>query len=153
MPSVLKDVRTYLAALYGGANSGTPTYVGPRNRSNTPKKYLLVGVDGIDELEAGMRSTQSPSSLSGPWRDETGEVDCTAIAWTGGDDLEQIRADVDAIVAACEAALNADPTLGGLLSLTGFAEVTSLDVRETRTSKGPYVEAVFTTSYSTVLTS
>lgn len=153
MPSALRDVRAYLATLYDEANPDVPVYEGPRNRQPAPKCYLLVGVNGIDELEAGMRSAQVVSPLSGDgWREEAGEVDSTAVAWTGGEDMTQIRDDVETLVAACEAAVNADRTLGGLLRLTGFAEVTSLDVRESRTDKGPFVEAVFTTSYSTLLT-
>lgn len=154
MPSVLRDVRAALATMYGAANQGVQVFEGPRNRSATPKRYLLVGVNGIDELEAGMRSQQVPSTLSGDgWREEAGEVDCTAVAWTGDEDMTTIRSQVEAIVDACEAAVNADRTLGGVLRLTGLAEVTRIDVREQRTDKGPFVEAVFTTSYNTVLTS
>lgn len=153
MPSVLRDVRSALASIYGTALPGVQVFEGPRNRSATPSRYLLVGVNGIDEFEAGMRSAQVPSSLSGDgWREEAGEIDCTAIAWTGGEDMTKIRLHVEAIVDACETAVNADRTLGGVLRLTGFAHVTGIDIREQRTDKGPFVEAVFTTSYTTVLT-
>lgn len=154
MSSVLRDVRGYLTTLYGTALPGVQVFEGPRNRGSTPKKYLLIGVNGLDELEAGMRSNQVSSSLSGDgWRDEAGEVDSTAVVWTGGEDMTQIRLEAEAMVDACEAALSADRTLGGLLRLTGLAEITGLDIREQRTTKGPSVEAVFTTSYNTVLTS
>lgn len=155
MPSALRDVRAALASIYGAAvPSGVQVFEGPRNRSATPKQYLLVGVNGIDEFEAGMRSQQVQSPLSGDsWREEAGEVDCTAVAWTGDESMTVIRSQVEAIVDACETAVRADRTLGGVLRLTGLAEVTRLDVREQRTDKGPFVEAVFSTSYSTVLTS
>ena len=156
MPSALRDVRSALVTLYTAKFAGTATKVfnGPRVRSAVPKQYLLVGVNGIDELEAGMRAVQNPSSLSGVWRDEAGEVDCTAVAWTGDTDMTTIRAAAEGIVDACEIALNADRSLGGLLTLkSNLAEVTRLDIREQRTDKGPFVEAVFTVSYTTTLTS
>lgn len=154
MPSSLRLVRAALVDIFGEVLTGTSVFNGPRPRSTAPKKYLLVGVNGIDELEAGIRTVQGQSTLSGPWREEAGEIDCTAVAWTGDEDMTQIRADVDDIVDTCEASLLADRTLGGLLRLdTNLAELTRLDVREQRTTKGPFVEAVFTTSYTTLLDS
>lgn len=154
MPSALRDVRSALYTLYDAALAD-PVIVfnGPRPRSATPKQYLLVGVNGIDELEAGMRSNQVPSPLSGDWRDETGEVDCTAVAWTGEVDMTTIRSVVEGMVDTCESALNADRRLGGLLiPANNVAHVTRLDVREQHTDNGPFVEAVLTVSYTTTLT-
>lgn len=156
MPSALRDVRSALFTLFTTTftASATEVFNGPRVRSAAPKQYLVVGVNGIDELEAGMRAAQTPSPLHGTWRDETGEVDCTAVAWTGEVDMTAVRSAVEGIVDACESAVNADRSLGGLLTLkSNLAEVTRLDVREQRTDKGPFVEAVFTVSYATTLTS
>lgn len=153
MPSALRTVRSALFDLYTEALS-VPVFNGPRPRSATPKQYLLVGVNGIEEIEAGMRSNQTPSSLSGDWWDETGEVDCTAVAWQGETDMTAIRAAAKSIVDICETALRDDRHLGGLLvPANNTAEQTRLDIREQQTSKGPLVEAVFTVSYSTTLTS
>jgi hypothetical protein len=153
MPSAIRDVRSKLFTIFDAALAGTQVFDGPRPRSTAPKKYLVVGVNGIDEAEAGIRSTQVQSSLSGDWREEAGEIDCTAVAWDGGDDMTKIRADVESMVDICEAAVVADRTLGGILTLNhSLAETTRVDVREQRTDKGPFVECVFTISYATVLT-
>lgn len=153
MPSALRDVRSALFDLYSEA-LGVEVFNGPRPRSHTPKQYLLVGVNGLDELEAGMRSTQTPSTLSGDWRDETGEIDCTAVAWTGETNMDGIRAAAESMVDLCESALLADRHLGGLLPMGhNTAEHVRLDIREQHTDKGPFVEAVFTISYSTTLIS
>lgn len=155
MATASRAIQSYLAGLFTTTLApATTVHNGPRKRGVRPKQYLLVGVNGIDEDAPGLRSTQDPSSMGGGWRDEAGEVDCTAVVWTGdADKLDEIRAAADGIVADCEAAVNADPQLGGLLQPANhFAHLTALDVREAHTDKGPFVEVVFTISYSTVLT-
>lgn len=154
MPSALRDVRSALFDLFTEALDPVPVFNGPRTRSAAPKEYLLVGVNGIEELEAGMRSGQAPSTLSGDWRDEAGEIDCTAVAWSGDTSMDPIRAAAESIVDTCEAAIVADRHLGGLLTPAHhLASITGLDIRELRTAKAATVEAVFTVVYSTTLTS
>jgi hypothetical protein len=155
MPSALRDVRSALYNLYSEALTGPVVFNGPRPRSTTPKEYLLIGVNGLEELEAGMRSSQGASDMGGgDWREEAGEIDCTAVAWTGDTNMAAIRSAVESIVDVCETALRADRHLGGLLTPAHhIAEQTRLDVREQHTDKGPFVEAVFTVAYTTTLTS
>lgn len=157
MASALWVVRPALLAILedAAASSGATVYDGPRPRGETPKLFLLVGANsGLEEGSAALRSVQSPSSLSGTWREEIGEIDCVAVAWTGEGDMTTIRNDAKSLIDACEAAINADRSLGGVLTLrSNLAELTRLDIREERTDKGPFVEATFTVSYGTVLTS
>ena len=155
MATAGRNVQSALVTLFTAAVPGTTVHNGPRRRGNRPTQYLLVGVNGISEDTAGLRSTQAPSPMDGTWRDEAGEIDCTAVVWSGdADAFDQIRSTADSIVAACEAEVNADPQLGGLLQpANNSAALTALDIREAHTDKGPFVEAVFTISYSTVLTS
>lgn len=155
MASAIRNVQAALVAKFTTAvPAGASVHNGPRKRGNRPSQYLLVGVNGIDEDAPGLRSAQERSPMNGVWREEAGEVDCTVVAWSGDPDgFGTIRAAADGIVAACEAAVNADPQLGGVLQpRNNFAELTALDIREAHTDKGPFVEAVFTISYSTVLT-
>lgn len=156
MATASRAVQTYLAALFTtGLAPATTVYNGPRKRGGRPRQYLLVGVNGIDEDAPGLRSSQGPSPMGGGWREEEGEVDCTLVVWTGdAKGFATIRAAADSAVAACESAVNADPQLGGLLRpANNFAHLIALDVREAHTDKGPFVEAVFTIAYSTLLTS
>jgi len=153
MATKLWDVRAALVALFAAVPAPTVVYDGPRVRGNTPGQFLQVGVNGLDEDTAGMRAAQAPSPMSGDWRDESGEVDCTIVAWTGDTDMTAIRTAAESIVASCEALVNADRSLGGLLTpANNLAELTALDVREQRTDKGPFVEVTFTVSYGSVLT-
>lgn len=156
MGSALWVVRPALFTLFSAAQpASVAVYDGPRPRGDTPKKFLLVGVNsGLDEGSEAMRAIQSPSAMDGGWRDEVGEIDCCAVTWTGDDDMTAIRDAARDIVATCETAVNADPTLGGVLTLNNNqAELVRLDIREARTDKGPFVEATFTVAYATVLTS
>ena len=156
MSTLTREVQNALVALFTTALDGVAdVYDGPRKRTGNPTQYLIVGVNGLDESGPAVRSTQGPSTMSGDWRDEAGEIDCTLVTWTGDPDgLDTIRATSDTTIGLCEAAVNADRRLGGLLQpANNFAHLTALDLREAQTSKGPFVEAVFTISYSTVLTS
>lgn len=153
MPSALWPVRSGLLSLFTSAFAASDTEVidGPRKRGQTPRQYLVVGNELGEEPHA--RSVQQPSALAGGWRDELGEIDCTAVAWSGGDDLAALRLTVEGIVDACETAIAANPTLDGLLQpASNHLELTGLDIREARTDRGPFVEATFTVSYATVLT-
>lgn len=158
MPTKLWAVRTALTDRYTTTFSGSATEVfeGPRPSGNTPQQFVIVGATSslVDESGIAARSAQQPSSLAGEWREEAGEIDCVAVAWSGELDLDPLRAIVAGLVSSCEAVLKADPQLGGLLEPKSYlAELTALQITEARTAKGPYVEAMFTVSYGTVLTS
>lgn len=154
MPSALWLVRPALHSRFDAALT-VPVYDGPRVRTETPKQFVVVGANtgGGEDIGPAMRSVQTPSPHDGTWRHEEGEVDCVAVAWAGDSDLAALRTAARALVDACETAVNADRSLGGLLQPTNnFAEVTALEIREAQTDKGAFVEAVFTVSYGTLLT-
>lgn len=157
MPSALWPVRTALVAQLTAALEDTDTVVfdGPRVRGNPPAQFLIIGASGEIADVPYARTVQAPSAMGNGWRDELGEIDCTVVTWSGGaDELPALRSAAEAVIDVCEASINADRTLGGVLQPKNLgAEVTGLEVREAQTAKGPFVEAVFTIAYATVLTS
>lgn len=155
MPSAFWSVRTALASRFTTAFAETDTkvYDGPRPRSTPPAQFVVVGASGEIADVPYARSAQQASPMGNLWREEAGEIDCTVVAWHGDTDIGPLRTLVEDIVDTCETAINTDRTLGELLTMGNFAEMTGLEVREAQTDKGPFVEAVFTVAYSTVLTS
>lgn len=159
MPTKLWAVRSALKELYIPAlgSAVDEVFEGPRPKGTAPKKFLIVGARSslVDESGPASRSAQQPAATGdGSWREEAGEIDCVAAAWSGVEDLEPLRDAVIAIVDICEIALKAHPQLDGLLVPADYqAEPTAFEITEARTTKGPYVEAMFTVSYGTVLTS
>ncbi len=155
MATATRDVQAALVNLFTSAlrGDGVEVHDGPRVRGKQPSQYVLVGVNGLEEDGAGLRSVQGPSAMQGDWRDEAGEIDCTVVTWSGKADIPALRVKSDSAIATCEAAINADPQLGGLIKpANNFAHLTALDTREAQTDRGPFVEAVFTISYTTILT-
>lgn len=152
--SALWVIRPALVELFTAEQVAPVVYDGPRPRGEQPKEFLLVGASSMeDDAAPAMRAVQGPSSMADAWRDEVGEIDCTAVAWTGDNDMTLIRAAAKSTVDRCEVAINADPSLGGLTVLnSNLIELTGLDVRESRHEKGPFVEAIFTVSYRALLT-
>lgn len=155
MPSALWPVRSTLVDWFTTAFGGTDTVVfdGPRSRGNPPRQFLIVGASGEIADVPYARTVQQASPMGNLWREEAGEIDCTVVAWHGDTDIAPLRTLVEDIVDTCETAINTDRTLGDLLTMGNFAEMTGLEVREAQTDKGPFVEAVFTIAYATVLTS
>lgn len=156
MPTALWTVQAALVDIYTAAvDPGVKVHRGPRTRTATQKKYVLVGTDGgSDGVESGddsaMTAQQTQSDLGpGAWRDETGRVACAVWVWTGSSKAEIPRADAESIYEACEAAVYADRTLRGLAR---EAEVADLGIREVQTNGGPVVRVAFTVDYLALIT-
>lgn len=159
MPSRAWAIRGALTALFAGVLPGVVVHDGPIARDAPPRRFLLVGTDGGtdgtgDDLTDGTVVVQSPSPMAGGWMDEEGEIACSAWAWSGGTDFPPLRADVAALVDACETAIRADPSLGGLLAPADRqAAVGQVRIRETQTPQGALVRAVFTVAYRALIIS
>lgn len=155
----LWEIRAALTATFTTALAGTGArvYDGVRPRGESPKKLLIVGMSSAFEETAvtgpSCRARQVPSTMGQEWRDELGEIDCVAGAWTGEKTTVNVRALVEEIVTSCEAVLNGDPQLAGLIQPSNnLVELSTLEVTEGRTGNGPYAQAMFTVSYGTLLT-
>lgn len=113
--------------------------------------YVTVG----EAAENGDTATaEQEESLLGDlgWRDETGEIPCVIDVWDGGTDIGPLRLVARPLLDACVGAVCSDPSLGGLLAAPGFAEVTSLRLREGQTDRGALVQAGFTVQYRSLIT-
>lgn len=162
MNTRLYAVQTALAAGFGSVLAGTAVeqFLGPRPRSgNAPQQFLLIGADGGDTglndglTDDGLVATHEPSDLGpGTWQDETGTVVCAAWAWSGKQDFDPLRTQVQDMFNACAVWLLKNRDLNGLLQLPGLARVTGVRLRETPTSNGPFVRAVFPIAYSALIT-
>lgn len=157
MPTLLWDVRGALVTILDAALD-VPVLDGPQSKKSLPKAYVLIGTDGGDtgsgeNGEDFGTVTQTLSDLGpGTWRDETGDVTCSAWAWTGSTSFAPLRVTVQAILDGVEASLRADPTLGGLLIPPGRAELGAIRLREDQTDNGARLRAVFSVAYRALLT-
>jgi hypothetical protein len=155
MPSKLWAVRAALVTTFSAGITDTTVFDGPMTRTTPPSSFLLVGTDGGDDSggadEDGAVATQQLSSLGNNWRDEVGEVICAAWVWSGDTAFPALRTTAKAIVDVAEALVLADRTLGGVVVPPGFAEFTAWRLREVQTSKGAFVRASFTVSYSALI--
>jgi len=156
MPTLLWDVQEALVPLFAAAvPSGVKVHRGPRGRTASEKRYVLVGTDGgTTGVESGddqaMNAVQQESDMGpGGWRDEAGSVTCSVWSWTGSSKADIPRDDAKAIYEACEAAVLANRSLGGL---SRFTEVTTIGIREEQTNAGPVVRVVFAINYLGLVT-
>lgn len=146
-------VTQFTAAL---AAKSTEIFAGPRSRSSSPKKFLLIGADGgetgAEQNEDGMTAEQEPSNLGpGTWRDETGTIVCAAWAWSGNSTVTSSETAARDVLDTCAASLLADDSLGGLLVPPGLARLSSVSVLEGQ-KNGPFVRIVFGVSYGALVT-
>lgn len=108
---------------------------------------IIVGDDGDSESDAESSFTQAPANLDGSRRIEVGEIVCAAIAQSGSTTVETQRTKaLTLLMHACEAAINADRTLGGIVF---NLEVVSGSARTIQNEKGSAVTAPFTVRYWT----
>lgn len=148
----LWDVRSALVDTFTAAVASDVIVIdGPRSSGSTPKQFVVVGAVGDDVLGVepgdGAAASHEWSTMGPGERQELGEVQSTIVAWSGATDLEVLRDQVQAIADACEAAVVADPSLGGVLDDMHEADVTGLRVSEAQTTDGAVVAAVLTVSY------
>ena len=155
MPFLLWSVRSRLTALFEGvfaSDASVEVFDGPRTRSTPRPTFLLVGVGGDVAPSTDPEASEGGSArhemvVFGPRLDEVGGVPCTLVSWSGSADLAGPRAVAADKLAECEAAIAADPTLGGLLLGEQGAFLDEVSVRERQTSKGAVVEVVFNVAY------
>jgi hypothetical protein len=122
-----------------------------RDISQDPSDAVHVGIltpdesVGLDWATAG-RFDQEMQRFSGP-RQETGTVNCLAKASNGDQDPTAAATQAFGYIAAIEAGLRADPTIG----LTGYdfvvTEMQGGDVMEAQTDGGVIVAVAFAIAY------
>lgn len=157
MPSAIGDVVPALGAVITAALAAEPTtvYVGPKPTSDSPTEYVTVAFDPGGDTD-WVTTDQEISDLGNRWVDESGDVICSATAWSGDSDTTGLLARVDDLIDLIDAALKANPTLSGVL-VNGakdgsYARVLGKgSMRPASTADGAIVRQTFTVHYSTLL--
>jgi hypothetical protein len=141
--------------------AGAKVFDGQRKVGATPKLFLVVGADSDDPFEApddvvdtlaGSARQERAREGPGDWRQETGDVLCTIVAWDGGTLFGPLRAKVQTVLDACEAALLATPELAAADLVGAGAELGEIRLWERRSKDGSAVGVVFTVTYQSILT-
>ncbi len=144
MPSRLDDVLTALVSTFTAALPDVGVYDGPPVTSPGDTDWVIVGHDATPDSIADMTVDQSWVDLACTRRQETGEVVCCVLSQTGDTDLQVRRARAFVLLAACETAVAADMTLGGVVTSAQFARGTA---RQMQNKLGSAVVASFTVAY------
>lgn len=148
--TALPSVIAVLQAMFEEA-TGVPVYDGPQPTGADDMVFVLVGSTGEDD-EDSATLTLDRSSLGNKWTDESGSVTCSAWAGDGDGDLTSLRAVALTLMQTCKAAVDGEPTLGGVLSSGHFASVTDGALRQQQNKQGAVARVTFTVSYSSLLT-
>jgi hypothetical protein len=102
-------------------------------------------------VEEAAEADREWSELGNRWVNESGRVWCSAWANAGETDIPAVRLRVLATYEACEAALRADATLGGVITGPGLAIVSDYALGYVQTTAGAAVRVVFAVSYQSSL--
>lgn len=138
----MSTIATAVAALVTtltNANPGVLVIDGPPT-TELPNDYVAVDISDSGPATQG---TQDWAALGNRRKQEDYTIRCEASSWSGntgagsGDyGMSGPRARAWQLFDACEAAIRADPTLGGVTGLRQ-AQVTEFDGTATQTPKGP----------------
>lgn len=102
--------------------------------------YVTVGWTPDNDTTTG---TQTWAGVGNRARDEHIEVPCYCDSFSGSTAVSARRAAAFALMAAAENAVRADPSLGGLVSAPGVAEIGTYTERQEQTDAGVAVGVVF----------
>lgn len=145
MPGVAwPQVRAYLAgSLVAAAVPSVRVFDGPVVSGENPPLYLTVAhqPSNPDEASGSFEQEVGPSGFSAA---ESGEVVCELAGTSGSADVP----DVFATFAALAAHLQANQTLGGVLSANGTVTA-SADVLQEQTNQGAVQRLRITVTYTT----
>lgn len=145
--SALDDVLAALVTVFQTAvGASVPVYDALPVTAAADLQLVLVGDDGdanSDEPAATTTQTRETRNIVGAYT-EAGDVTCAVICQTGDDDVPALRVASRALMAAVEAAVRADPTLGGVVVRALIETVTLWQIRN---ANGSAVRRVFTVHY------
>lgn len=132
------------AATLGQATPAVAVYDGPAARYGEEPLELWVGVDEPDADDAPIAATgeQMWAGLGAMRKDETFQVYCTAVAWSGDAEIRPVRIAAYGIVAAVEDIVRGDASLGGNILVT-LHGVTGLALRQTNGPDGAMAQVQF----------
>lgn len=153
----LSAVIDALVSTFSQGIADADVFDGPLAQFPSAKRFLLVGADelGGNDGVVFQTSTQRSPLANGEFLDESGEVTCSAWAWTGSTTESAWKPTRDAafeLVNECDALLEADPTLGGVLALGHYLELRTQRGLQMQMENGLLVCVRFTVVYSALVT-
>ena len=148
---ILPQVIEYLVTTFRTVTA-FPVFDGPVPAAANQPDAVLVGSAGDDDVDGIV--VERPASDLGPgtWREEIGEILCSAWSWDGGDNMTARRSAAVAAAEACIAAVESDRSLGGLLTPPRLAEVLEVRYLPLQSPSGAIVRVIFTVTYRTLVT-
>ena len=127
------------------AGTTVEVYDGFPITSTAPTDFVIVG--GTDDPDDdGASLDQSWAGLGAKARDEEGEIRCAVISQSGDTVLKIHRDRALVILGELEAAIRADPTLGGVVA-SGWLHVTGGSLNQQQNANGSRARITFTVSY------
>lgn len=129
------------------STSAEKVYDGPTVSGDTPSDFIVLG--GTEDPDDEPSSfEQSWNGLGAKTKNEAGEITCAILVGTGGEGVKESRDRALVILAEFEAAVRADPSLGGVLS-GGWCHVSGGRHVQRLNTQGLYVRVTFTVAYQT----
>lgn len=150
MASSIDAVILKLTAVWSAALTGVNVVDGPQVTSDAADDWLFVGYNGDtpDEYNEGATGQQSLMAFAKVKGDD-GQVICAVVSRSpGSTDITATRARANGFLAAAEAAVRADMSLGGLVMQS---YVTDYRYSPVQTQQGAKVRIVFTVTYKAQL--
>lgn len=125
-----------------------PVFDGPGLTDDSMPDYLLVGVPDpdADSPDNAVETEVEWGALGRLSRVEHITIRCTAVSWSGDEDLAALRVRAYATLGAVEQALTADPSLGDNARYGGL--VASHQMRQNTDADGAVVWVLFSLSFT-----
>lgn len=142
-PVVVQRLVDWLPTLPGW--SGVPVYDGPPVTADAPPTYVTVGFVVGEDFGGSYEQTRNGENAWAGALEEAGTVRCEVVSATGDVDLRAVRDRAFALVAAWDAALADDETLG-VLPKASTASL-AVDVAPAQTSGGSVQRLTVTFTY------
>ena len=127
--------------------SAQAVYDGPAVTSDVPSDFIVIG--GTEDPDDEPSSfDQSWNGLGARTKNESGEITCAVLVGSGDEGVKVSRDRALVLLAQIEAAVRADPSLGGVL-VGGWAHVSGGRHVQRLNTQGLYVRVTFTVAYQT----
>jgi hypothetical protein len=127
------------------AFAGVPVYDGRPISQDNPAAWVTVGfvIDDTAGQFAQVRDTSDFATI------ETGDIKCHLVAVDGGTDLPATRSKAFGLLAAWQAALEGDPTIGGAIPDGSVITLTTA-VLDPQNQQGSATSLLVTVNYQTL---
>jgi hypothetical protein len=144
MATAVDAVVDALVAAFTAALPGVEVADGPPVEAPGVPDLVLVAHDQTPDGDSTITIEQEWADLAASSRYERGQIPCCVVAQTGDVDIAGRRARAVQLLAACEAALRSDRTLGGSVMTAQFA---SGAVHQIQNDEGSAVVGAFQITY------